>query len=374
MRWFLALLCLTAIYLASCKTEGDQTYITNVYPNDTTGHDTVYIDTTGNPHSVSIQVVYPPAYATEQTLAEWTRVSNQEEHCVWRYRVDTVFSAVIATNFRSTLLSAMVFVKRSDYSDYDLQATIYNPSNDTIRIPFYRATYSLSSMFTADSVNGSFWVRIMDEDSTNYISPTRNFKIVLHADDHLTAPPAAPYIDTVIEAETYQNIAITYCVDSPGVIRTILFYQAQGTSHVESDTSTTDHVVTLYRYLPVTQYAVWIKQQNSIGLSPASDTSRLFTREPAVPTYLSASVGHSRVVDLHWSNHVSYCDSILIGRRTASDVWHTIEAISQSPSPNLTTYYTDTTVVANTNYLYRVGVAFSNGVWWCQDSVGVWIP
>lgn len=367
MRSILFLLVVVFLVAAGCNPEGDNIYNTyhNYYPEDSTS-----IPDTSEDYRVHI--TYPDRYEVLEIEYNWIQRENPNNYsCQWGYHADTTIYAEVTTNILEPVIEARVFIQNYPGGNFSQYGGDIYPGENPFSIRIYDVNISFSQNTMQDQ-ELAFWVSVTTEDSTNYISPTIPFKIVKKINYDMDVPPLAPVADTLTESTYQQQMYIEWCAQSPNADSFHVSVRAGASGQIARFTVPgSQNELHTNRYAPLTTHSVWITAVNPYGESAASDTMYLTTSEPYPPEDLRAMIYADSRVTISWSNR-SYPDSIAISRRDTLSDWSTIETLgctSYCPSN-----FDDTTIVAQTVYYYRIGCQFTNGIWWSQDSIGVWIP
>ena len=175
--------------------------------------------------------------------------------------------------------------------------------------------------------------------------------------------PDAP---TGLTAPSATHDSVTLSWDDPAdnsitgylVLRRDIVNQAPGTfSTVETDTGSAATTYTDSTVAPETRYAYRVKAINAAGTSPQSNYVNVDTpaAPPAAPTGLSATTVSHDSVTLEWDDPGD--DSItgyMVLRRNAQDKDAGVFATIESNTGSAKTSYTDSTVSAETSYVYQI--------------------
>ncbi|MCB1060672.1 MAG: hypothetical protein KDB65_10595 [Calditrichaeota bacterium] len=370
MRFLPILLYLLVALAIGCNPEGDKIYNTYnyYYPEDTT---TVPDPDTTEDHS--IQVTYPANDEIIELWYDWIEdLTPSPYYCPWGYSADTTVYAELSVDIPGTIVEARVFVRSSPNGSFNQTAVIPYPGVNQI----FARVFQYSSSFTSSTLydqNLAFWVSLTSDDSTNYISPTVSFKIKSRVNYDFETIPETPAMDSVYEHSSQQRLYIEWCPRSPNVDSFRVAIRDDATGDVVRFAWTgLQNGLTYIDYVPLTDYSVWVTAENEYGSSAASDMKHITTQAPVLPDNFEASIRPGAEVRLSWSNH-AYPDSVLVSRRDTLNDWTAIKSLGCSGT-SCPSSWSDTTGTTSTVYYYRLGIQYSNGIWWSSDSIGVWIP
>jgi hypothetical protein len=368
MRILPFLLYILVVFSVSCMEEGDKIYNSYNY---------YYPDTTDNPPDtlppVGVQIVFPAPGEILEISYDWREVSSPYYYnCPMVYQTDTLILAEVMTNVTRTVIEARVFMRSGTNGSFNQYSYQTFPIGNHFFIPIHERsnheTYNLPQ-----DLNYAFWVSVMTDDSVSYISPTVPFGLTYKVNYDLDTTPLAPIADTLLDYNSGQNLQIEWCPASPNVDSFVVSMRNDEVGLVRTFSVSGRYNETgTALFSPISDYSVWIKAKNTFGVSAASDTMHIHTREPIAPDNLEASTNSEGLVHLHWSNH-ALPDAFLISRCDTLSEWSTVQSIHCEDyyCPNS---YTDSTAESRQVYYYRIGIEYSVGTWWGLDSVGVWIP
>ncbi|HEY3296121.1 MAG TPA: hypothetical protein VGL38_11850 [bacterium] len=361
MKRFLLLICVAALYMAGCTTEGDKIYNTYNITPDSTG---------------LVMITNPTPGDTVVALFNWVECNHPSYYCQcpWGFTLDTTFTATVIASVPGEIQDAQVYMQQYSYGSFAPFGPVLHPASDTFNIDFCSATSSFNYSSYHQDIRGNFYVQVSTSRGANIVSRTIPFVLTYDYAVPSHAAPAAPAADTLFESP-YGSLYVQWCAMSPRIDDFIVCRRAAGAAQIEADTFPNQNwQYSVQDYLPLANYSVWIKASNEYGVSPASDTLRLTTLPPVVPAELGAWVHAGGIVELQWQNRSRGFDSVLVARRDTLSAFSTLCSLPRGEEYNPPTYYTDSTAVAHMVYFYKVGVVYPTGTWWTTDSVGVWIP
>lgn len=359
MQKILAMLCLSALLLSGCTLQGDKIYNTYNYPGDSTG---------------MVRVLDPAPGTVFQANFDWVEGQNPDYYwCDWGYyREDTSFTALVRAYVPGDVRSAQVYADFSGNGHFNPYGQVVHPVADSFRVPIYAQPSYYASVGDTDFV--TFYVEVTTTDGANYLSRNVPFEVFFGLATPIHTAPDAPAVDTLVE-QNYNGLVVRWCSRSPLVDHFITFLYSSGNGQTMVDTlSQRPWQTNFLQYLPLANYSFWMKAINSYGVSPASDTLHITTLPPATPTDLEAWVHSGTIVELHWYNHNSGPDSVLIARRDTVSAFSTIRSLPIYNTGSPPYQYTDSTAVSHNVYFYKIGIQFVTGTWWSADSAGVWVP
>ena len=365
MKWLLTAFLMLCIMLAGCAKDDSNDPI---IPEDN--------DNPGLDSSLGVHIISPAPNANNlfEIQYVWTEDESPYYRCQWGYSVDTTISALVTANVPGGVFAASTFTRSDPYGSWYHYFTVY-PEADTFLVPFFTSGF-FTSYVPNDTLAGQFFFQITAGDQSLWVSQARSYRLSRVPFPVLQAAPLAPEADTLYEYAPYYGgtpyLSFEWCTPSPSVNWYILTYQTSFEEETVTDTlqSYNDNLQ-LYDYLPMTQYAFWIKAMNEYGVSASSDTLTVYTSSPHTPTDIWAAAQDSNIIHLSWNNH-SHSDSLYLARKDVDGgLWATIHSFFDYYAP---ASYVDSTAMPHTAYYYRTGLNFRNGTWWSEDSVWVATP